>query len=488
MSDARTAPNVQIETKKDLPKNVEVAYYVFNFLNSFSTVMSLGYLTFFVTEWTGVSATLMATVYTVARFADLGVQVFAGNIMQRLNKFRPLLLIVPLISQGGNLISFLNPNIPIGVKLIVLTVGYCMIHFPMNFWTITTFTLLMRIAGPNPENRMAITASNTRAFSAQRIIQPLITLPLILWFIERGLPGYLLVMIIYGIVTFIACGYLYVVTKPYETPEIIERWKAAQASNVKPPSFLEMYKLAAKNRPIVALLISSTINTGIGGQVFAAGTMYYWRYSVGSFALQPVGGSIAGFVALGVALFAPFLAKKMGKKNTWLFNMGLNIIVYLIVMFFADGNPWVFISVVAIQTLGTNLVGVWGIQLWLDAAEVQLYETGIDIRSFTMGLNNYPIKLGFIVSGPFVAIMLNNSGYVESAAGVGTLDDPARFVMIWMIIPLIGMVVSFINLFINYNISEDYAKQCAVANVAAAAERQAAAAAAGGGAAPAAAR
>jgi probable glucitol transport protein GutA len=438
--------------------------------------MALSYLTFFVTEWTGVSPTLMATIYTAARFGDLGIQVIAGNIMQRVKKFRPFLLAVPIISQFGNFISFWNPNIPIPAKLVLLTVGYCMIHFPMNFSTIATNTLMMRVAGPNPANRTAITVASLQGSSAMRIIQPLVTLPLILWLIERGLPGYLYVQLLYAAVTMTASIVLYIVTKPYESPEALAQYAASSASNVKPPSFVQMYKLALKNIPIVVLLISSSINSGIGGQVFSAGVMYYWRYSVGSYDLQPLAGSIAGVVALITSVTGPIIARKIGKRNSWLFNCSWQVLCYLGIVLFADGQPWVFIAMTCLQNVSTSVTTSWGIQLWLDAAEVQLYETGIDIRSFTMGLNNYPIKLGFIISGPFVAFMLNNSGY-SAADGVGMIADTARFIRIWMLIPIVGLIISFINIFLGYKVDENYARECAAANAKAAAERAAATAA-----------
>jgi Na+/melibiose symporter-like transporter len=317
---------------------------------------------------------------------------------------------------------------------------------------------------------MAITAAALQGGSAMRIIQPLVTMPAILWFLANGMPGYLYMALIYGAFALLAGLVLFIATAPYESPEAVARFAAASKDAAKPPSFVQMYKLAAKNIPIVVLLISSTINSGIGGQVFSAGTLYYWRYSVGSFALQPIGGSIAGIAAVLTSISGPIIARKIGKRNSWLFNISWQILCYFGIVFFADGNPIAFIVITCLQTVSTSVTMAWGIQLWLDAAEVQLYETGVDIRSFTMGLNNYPIKMGFIISGPFVAFMLNNSGY-EAAGGVGMIADTGRFMLIWMLIPIIGMIISFFNIFFGYRVNEDYAKQCAANNAKAAAER-----------------
>jgi Na+/melibiose symporter-like transporter len=440
--------------------------------------MSLTFLTFFVTEWTGVSPTLMATVYTFARFADLGVQMFAGGIIQRQKRVRPWLIALPIVSQLGTIVSFTNPDVDLWLKLVVLIVGYCMIHFPMNFLTVTTNTLLMKVSGPNPANRMAITTAMLRGGNAMRIITSAVSMPLILFFLSQGLPGYLIVSVIYGCITVIAASTLFVATAPYETKEASS---APAATAVTQTSFVKMYAAAFKNRPILILLIATTI-TGIGNQVFAAGLMYYWRYSVGSLTWQPIGTTIASIVALGWAVIMPSVAKRIGKRKTFLFHYCWSFAMFTSYLLFADGNPIAYIIINGMAAMSASMTMSWGIQLYLDSAEIQLYESGVDNRPFLMSLNNLPIKLGFIVSGPFVALMLNNSGYF-AVDGVGYMADTGRFMFIWLALPMAGFMLAGLFFFFGYRINETYASEAAAANAKAQRERMeaAAAAAAGGG-------
>jgi Na+/melibiose symporter-like transporter len=92
-----------------------------------------------------------------------------------------------------------------------------------------------------------------------------------------------------------------------------------------------------------------------------------------------------------------------------------------------------------------------------------------------MSLNNYPIKLGFIVSGPFVAFMLNNSGYYVAEGGQGVMADTGRFMFIWMIIPIVGLVIAALSVAFGYRVNSAYAEEAATANAKAAADRIAAA-------------
>ena len=454
-----------------LPKHIPWCYMLVQFMSAFSNTMPLTYLVFFITEYTGVSPMLMASVYTVARFADLGVSLFSGPIMQRQRRVRPYLLIIPLISGGGCILSFLNPDIPIGAKLVVLIFGYCCIHFPMNFSTVVGNMVMMKIAGANPANRVAITQSILRGNSSSRIAIAAITMPMLLYFLGRGWPGYFMVAILYFVVWMIANIILYIVSAPFE-PKDAE----APLANVQRVTIAQMYKAAGSNQSIL-ILLTCAIMAGIAAQVFSSGVLYYYRYSIGNMMWQASAGTIAGFVALGTSIICPPIARRIGKRNSLLFQYCWQSLMYLVIMLFADGNVILYIVVTSCITFGTAISTTWGINLWLDAAEIQLHETGVDNRPFLMSLNNIPIKLGFIASGPVVAFMLNNSGYEVTSAGVGTIANTQTFIYVWIGIVMALYVLAAVFFFFGYKANDKYAAECAASNAEKARERAAAAAA-----------
>ena len=465
MSDAAQAKPVST-----LAPHIPWVYMVIMFMSSFGTTLPLTVLVFFITEFTGVSPTLMATVYTVARFADLAVSMYAGVAVQRWARVRPALLIIPIISGTGGMVSFLNPPIPLGIKLVVLIVGYCCIHFPMNFSTVVQNTIIMKIAGANPANRVAMTQSSLRGTSSARIAISAMTVPMIMFLMGRGLPGYFIIAVLYFVIWFISQFILYVVSAPYEPKDA-----AAPLTSVQRVTAAQMYRAAGSSKLILSLFFAVTLG-GIAAQVFAAGQMYYFRYSVGNLMWQATAGTISGFVALGTAIICPPIARKMGKRNSFLFQYGWLTLLYIIMMLFADGNVMVYLFTFCIVGFGTSMALTWGINLWLDAAEIQLHETGVDNRPFIMSINNFPIKLGFIFSGPVVAFMLNNSGYAV-VDGVGSIANTKTFMYAWLGITVGLYLVAAIIFFFGYKTDEKYAAECAAANAAAARERAAAAAA-----------
>ena len=474
------APAVQQEEKVDLPLKVKIGYMIYPVLNSMSNVMALSFLVFFVTDTVGLSPVTMATVYTVARFGDLGVQMFAPSIVNNLTRVRPLLIVIPLISQTGTVLSFLNPPLPYNAKLVLLIVSYCCIHFPMNFSTVVTNTVMMKVTRGNLANRLWIPTTSTRINAVWRIISPYLQMPLILWFIGQGLPGYFIVACIFACTTMIAHFTLFIISAPYEESKeeaaaALAAKKAAAESAPKGPSILQQYAMAAKNGPAMGLLIAGIV-TGITGQVFSGGLQYYWRYSVGDLAFQARAGSISGMIAVPLSIVGPILGRKLGMRKSIMINSAWTAVCYILYYLFADGNPWGYIAIACLSSLTTYLSSIWGTQTWLDAAEVQLFKTGVDIRPFVMGLSNYSIKIGFIAQGPLLAWMLNSVGYVAGTS----IENTGLFMLIWMGFPFVGQLFYLLMFTFIYRIKPEDAAEARAANQKAAEERMAAARAAAG--------
>jgi len=475
------APAAPMEEKVDLPLKVKVGYTLYPILNSFSNVMALSFLVFFVTDVVGLSPVTMATVYTVARFADLGVQVFAPSIVNNMTRVRPALIIIPLISQTGTVVSFLNPPLPTATKMVILIVAYCCIHFPMNFSTVVVNTVMMKVTRGNQANRLWIPTMSTRVSTVVRIVSPFMQMPLIMWFVQRGMPGYLYVALIFAVFTMLSAFTLFYVSAPYEESKeeaaaAAAARKAASQNAPKGPSIPQQYAMAFKNQSAMALLFSGII-TGITGQVLSGGLQYYWAYSVGDLNAQALAGSISGLIAVPLAIVGPIIGRKLGLRNSVLLNYLWVAGCYVLHYFFSDGNAWAYIIISSISGITTYISMIWMVNSWLDAAEVQLYQTGVDIRPFVMGLSNYSIKIGFIFQGPLLAWMLNAVGYT---AGIGFADS-RLFMLFWCGIPFIGQFIACILFFMFYKTTPEESAIARQANQRAAEERMAAAAAAAAG-------
>ena len=468
---APAAPAAPLFTKADIARHMPWVYAIYSLLNATASTMALTHMQFYITQYTGITINNFVAVVTVARFADLGVSLIAGPIIQRQARMRPWVWGTYVVSGLGTIACFLNPPVSVGAKLAIIAVFYCFIHFPMNFATVSVSTLQIKVVGPNPYNRLAITAMTTRVSSAWRIVTSATVVPTIVA-LNNIFPngrGYTIMTVILACMSFAAVTVLYIFTKPYEPKDTPKPTVTGAQTNP-----LKMYASAAKSFPLMVLLGCSML-TGIAGQVVSSGAQYYWNFSVGNLSLQAVQTTIGSFVSLGLSMFMPQIARKMVPKQTSVINYFWTVAWYFVIFFFADGRPYHYMVFGWMNSISTSLSGAWGNQLWVNAAEVDYYETGLDNRPFIMSLSNLPIKMGFIISGPFTAWMLNNTGY-ELVDGLGTMSDTSRFVKIWYTIPIVLWALAALLFTFGYRVKQDYAVECAVKNKEAAAARAAAAA------------
>jgi Na+/melibiose symporter-like transporter len=137
------------------------------------------------------------------------------------------------------------------------------------------------------------------------------------------------------------------------------------------------------------------------------------------------------------------VARKAGKRNSAITSALFGVVCMALIGLFAHQNVWFYIVASAVLGFGAALVGTVGVNLFLDAAEYQLYKTGKDSRAFVMSLYNLPMKIGLAVSSLIAAFLLTNSGYTQEiidGALVPSMANPQRFVW-WF-----GMILAAIYL------------------------------------------
>jgi len=470
--------SVQVEKQMTLPKYMPWVFFSYNFLDQFKRIISSTFLLFFITEYTGISATAMAAVMTIARVADLICSLFSGAIVQNSNTkfgaYRPWLIGCAVAVWTGVAMCFSNPpGFSITAKLVLVAVGYMADGFAMNFITVAQNSLMAKVAGPNPTNRLALSSKRAQGTNASRVVTSALTLPLVTLFLNMGANGYFIVSMIYGVVGLVAAIMLFVVTKEYDkySPEI----KTDSGFSASMSKLFKMYGSAFRNPMIWVLFLADSLNR-FGQQSMQGGQVYYFRYSANNLMYQTLAGTVSSFVAMGAAMLVVPLARKLGKKKSSLLANGGAAISYVIIAFTCDKNPMLYIVLSSFVLTFQAILLSFGVNLWLDVAEIQLHETGDDNRPFIMSLWNIPIKIGFIAQAPALAFMLNGSNY-QVIDTVGSIPDTSIFVRYFGLIPALLYACAALVMLFLYKVSETRAAECAALNAQAAAEKKAAAAA-----------
>ncbi|MCL2153960.1 MAG: MFS transporter [Oscillospiraceae bacterium] len=392
-----------------MPKSIPWLYFFQNIGMALGTSVPMYYLMYFLTDYAGITPAIVATILLISRVADFAFALIAGPIVQKSNirwgKYRSWILISVLLVQIGVFMMFINPDISLGAKAIIVCIGYILQNAPMNSLITALYGMMANITGSSMENRMAISAKVIQGMRAATIIVSAVTLPFINYVLAHGVNGFLIVSMIYGATMLISSLVVFVKTKEFDT-------YGPSLKNVMSVSVGQMYGQTLRNSQLWVVLIANSLSTTAILLIASLG-IYYFQYSVDNVNMQPVSATILAIVACVASFVMAPVAKKIGKRNSAITSALFGTVCMTLIGLFAHQNVWFYIAVSAVLGFGAALVGVVGVNLFLDAAEYQLYKTGKDSRAFVMSLYNIPMKVGLAVSSPIAAFLLTHSGYKQ---------------------------------------------------------------------------
>jgi Na+/melibiose symporter-like transporter len=468
---AKTNPKGEVT----LGKKIQWLFFLNTLSQQFGIYVTLLFLNMFLTNFVKITPLVVASILTVGRLVDFGVSVVAGGIVQKANlktgPFRTWILINgPLLTLGIFLI-FWNPNISPAAKIVVVIIGYFFRNIPQNFLLAAQNALIQKVGGANIANRLAITAKNAQGISFGGIFTNMITVPLITLLnsvIGNG-RGYLFVGVAFGLVQTLGQVIFYLAMKEFDSYDPNLKHVQGSSANVK---VTHMYGDTFKN-PYIWLLLFANITVQVAMTTLSSLTAYYFTYSLGNMNFMAISRTSMSLLGLGVAFIAPWFVRKAGKRNSVIVSSFGNGLVYLGMALFAGGNFYVYYVLVLAGAVVNGLRGSVGVNLWLDAAEYQLYKTGRDSRPFIMGLTGITMKTGQMISSFTYAAVLTFANFDTATSTL----DPQK--LVWGMFGLLAVCYGLTGVaYLLFNITDAKSKEYADHNHRVMEEKKAAAAAA----------
>ncbi|MFH7281190.1 glycoside-pentoside-hexuronide (GPH):cation symporter [Weissella confusa] len=229
----------------------------------------------------------------------------------------------------------------------------------------------------------------------------------------------------------------------------------------------ESVKALKGNYPWVIIIFINFIYWG-GFAVRSSSLPYYFKYVLHNEALGSL--VLAGTViTLASTAMVPFVARRLGKRNTMLLGM-VGTALSQLVLYLADimnGNVAIILTGIVLYFISYGLTGALIAVMLSDAVDFGEWKNGVRAEGFVTSFSSFSAKLGMVL-----AAVLAAGGYAASADGTQTASalDAIRMGFIW--IPFIGYAASAIALLFN-NI--DKLEPQMVADLTAKHEREAAA-------------
>jgi Na+/melibiose symporter-like transporter len=441
-----------------LDKKIPWLYFIALLAQMMGNTMATTYTIFYMTERMLIPTVLTGVVLMAARVVDLIVGVAVGAVIQKVSlkhgQYRSWLLYGPFMVSIGTALTFINFPVPIAVKAVQIFAAYILYGAGMSLIQLSQNGLLAKIAGPNMRHRITLAGKISQGQQGGRIISSVVILPLILLVDKLGPDGYTVVQAIMSVCALVGQLPLFFMTGAFEgfDPE----FKNRGGGSVK---LTTMFATALKNVQLLIIMLADGLRYAVYMGLTGLG-VYYFRYvaqNMGMFTFALTVQSIAAFAA---AFLMPAVARKIGKKNSGIIS-GVFMTAFLAALaWLGMASPMVFVVCIAGFTVSHGLILACGVNLYLDCGEYQLYKTGADAKTFTMGMYGVAIKIGFLLSTVVSTFVLEASGY---SGLTNTVDDLRKMVLLLGGVPA-ALTLAYTLLMLLYGITEEKSKEYAEHN------------------------
>ncbi|MGI6658274.1 MAG: MFS transporter [Dethiobacteraceae bacterium] len=413
----------------------------------------------FMTDYLGIPAAAMGTAMLIAKLLDYLVSIFAGSIIEKTHsnkhgKYAFWMRLTTYTLFFGSLFQLVDTSNFISspiVRLLVVSIFYCCLHFGMNFRATSQGGILQRMAGTSMEDRKRLNARQAQVAAAVTIISGATTIPLIEFFGRQfgEANGYAVMVLTFGVV-FLALSYflLFPVMKKYDLPR--GREEVAQT-----PSVGEMFKSIITNKQMIVMFLLTTATT-VGSQIYTPLLAYYFRVVTGQFSVMALLLTIRGIVGFFFSLIAPPIARKVGKKGALILGSVLQIISYLGMWLLGLNHLWAMFVFACLIQGSVSINACFRVNYFLDCGEYGYYTTGQDNRTMALTVMNWPIKIGFLVGGSAVGYGLALIGYT---AGMEiTADFASKFMALLGLVPAAFSVIALLLTVFSYKLTDEQAE------------------------------
>jgi Na+/melibiose symporter-like transporter len=426
--------------------------------------ITLQFMNLFMTNFLLMTPFVVAGLLSVGRIVDLIVSTFSGAIVQKGNlktgPMRTYILINGPLLAIGNLFIFLNPNISPQGKTVVFVIGYLFRNLPQSFLITASNALVPKVGGSNMDDRLALTAKKSQGINFAAIFTSMATIPLVTYFNETvgNGRGYLIVAMIYCAVHSIIGFLVYKGLAPYDQHDPDAKKVEGSSVNIK---VTHIYSDTAKN-PQVWILAAAALLLQVASFTIGPLNAYYNIYVLGNLGYMAITMTVGSWVALGMAFIAPPIAKRLGKKNSYIVANAGMVIGHIGILFFSQGIYPRFLACTIFNRVFGSVSGAVGINIWGDAAEYQLFKTGRDSRPFIMSIQSLMMKVGQFISSFTYAILLSYTNFVALGQGEVSIDTTKLHNGVYGY--MLGTYILVLLLYMCFGVKERKSREYAEAN------------------------
>lgn len=334
--------------------------------------------------------------------------IFVDRTRSKWGKFRPWIIFTPIFFVPISILCFSAPNLSYMGRIIWAYVTFILFDITYTASDVPYWAMSSAITADTTERNSVVMYPRLVATVAIAIAT-VGTLPLIRLFeniVGRGANGdrgYQFTALFYGVLTVISFAITFFLVK--ERVVIPRTTKQATSKDV--------FTTLLKNKPLFLLIISGLfVNMASGAKLSTL--IYYAKYNLGNEMLNPlIAGVNIPFILLGI-VFTPFLAKKFGKKMTYIILLVLFSVGTL--GFYLSG--WESLAAVliwnCISSLGMAAPLVLQTSMLADTIEYAELRVGKRQEGLIFSSQTFMVKLSSAATAWITGIILMSTGFVAN--------------------------------------------------------------------------
>lgn len=463
-------PGTTIENQK-LSFWTKLAYASGGFGNNFIFGIMTLYLMLFYTDYFGISAAAVGTLFLVVRIWDAMINPVMGmivdNTQSRWGKFRPYLLFAPLIVGVTTTLCFTSPDFSATGKLIFAYITYILWGTSFAAIDIPYWSMSAALSEDPDERNTIVMMPRTLATVGFNIVA-VVCLPMV-QVLGRGNSrlGFFYVALIFSIgavlftwITFFFCR------------------ESVRVERKEGTSIKDAARMIWLNRPLQLVVIGQLL-IDIIYCIKGALPLYYMKYVLDAegFFLG-LGGYLPGYLndyvqhyvqklgaenllislsmviglvfMLAGCVSAPWFCSKFGKK--WV-TVGGNFVAAVagILFYFTEYSVVNFFGFGVIIIVGTSMANISLMSMLIDTVEYGEWKTGRRLEGVIFSLNTFRAQLSMGIGGALGAYGLAAVKYVPNVAQ--TTETVKGIHLLFSLVP--GVLSLFATmLYLCYDLTE----------------------------------
>ena len=405
------------------------------------------YLLFFYTNVMHLDAMAISTMFLVTRVIDGGTDLLVGMLVDRTNtrwgKSRPWILAGAFPFAIFAVLAFSVPDISASGKLLYAYVTYIGLSFAYTMVNIPMASILPALTADQQERTNLASARVFFSFVGSTVVSSLTLLLVDKFGGGNQALGFKIVMMIFGVISCLVFIFTFCNTK--------ERVMTRKKEKV---NIVQSLKAVFNNKPYLFFILNIVWLFG-ALSIQSGAIIFYFSYVVGSASLASIVATLTTMLPIISNFAAPFLAKKMLKRD--IMNLGSLIqLVGLGILYFGSGSISVMLVGVVISSLGFGLRQSMHFSMQADPVDYSEWKSGHDVAGTMSAMNGFIGKVAMAIAGSASAALLAMGGY-DANLTVQPESAQAVITAMYVFIPAVSIILSMITMRF-YNLDKEYPK------------------------------